>query len=111
MRTPPCMSRYGLAAVAACFLLVGAFAVPALGQTPEGRVAAAGSEDSVEELFKVSVVKVNTMIRVGKKRRERSMQYGMTSPWKRAVVTLKDGDTIEVEISSIGVLSNPIKDE
>ncbi len=52
MRNPSCMSRYGLAAVAVCFLLVGALADPASGQTPEGRVTAAGSEDSVEELFK-----------------------------------------------------------
>jgi large subunit ribosomal protein L23 len=51
---------------------------------------------AVEELFKVSVIAVNTMNYQGKRKRERSMKYGRRSDWKRAVVTLKAGDSIEV---------------
>lgn len=51
---------------------------------------------AVEQLFKVKVTDVNTMNRQGKRKRQRTMKYGRTSAWKRAVVTLKAGDTIEV---------------
>lgn len=51
---------------------------------------------AVESLFKVKVVKVNTMNRPGKLKRERSMFYGRTSEWKRAIVTLKQGDSIQL---------------
>ncbi len=51
---------------------------------------------AVETLFKVSVRKVNTMNMPGKPKRERSMKYGRTSAWKRAVVTLKEGDSIDL---------------
>jgi large subunit ribosomal protein L23 len=51
---------------------------------------------AVEDLFGVKVASVNTMVRPSKRKRERSMQYGSTSPWKRAVVTLKEGDTIDL---------------
>ena len=50
---------------------------------------------AVELLFKVSVAKVNTMNYVGKPKRERTIQYGRTANWKRAVVTLKEGEKIE----------------
>jgi large subunit ribosomal protein L23 len=33
----------------------------------------------------------------GKKRRERTLHYGKKADWKRAVVTLKDGDKIDLE--------------
>ena len=49
---------------------------------------------AVEEIFKVTVVKVNTMNVPGKSRRVRYAK-GMTPAWKKAVVTLKDGDTIK----------------
>lgn len=52
-------------------------------------------KNAVELLFKVRVEKVNTMNYAGKSRRERTMNYGKTSSWKRAVVTLKDGEKIE----------------
>jgi large subunit ribosomal protein L23 len=52
---------------------------------------------AVEALFKVTVLKVNTMNYAGKKRRERAMRYGRRSDWKRAVVTLKEGDKIELK--------------
>ena len=51
---------------------------------------------AVEDIFKVKVTRVNTMNRQGKNKRLRTMNYGKTSAWKRAVVTLKDGDKIEL---------------
>ena len=53
-------------------------------------------KDAVEKLFRVKVTKVNTMNRLGKLKRNRRMGYGMTSSWKQAVVTLKEGDKIEM---------------
>ena len=53
-------------------------------------------KQAVEQLFKVHVVKVNTMRRKGKLKRERAARYGRTSFHKRALVTLKAGDKIEV---------------
>ncbi len=49
---------------------------------------------AVEELFKVKVVKVNTMNVRGKLRRQRTKHAGWTSSWKKAIVTLKQGDKI-----------------
>lgn len=51
---------------------------------------------AVEELFGVQVEKVNTLRRKGKRKRERTMRYGRTAGFKRAVVTLKDGDSIDL---------------
>ena len=51
---------------------------------------------AVEELFGVSVSKVNTLRRKGKQKRERTMRYGRTAGFKRAVVTLKEGDSIDL---------------
>jgi len=51
---------------------------------------------SVEKVFSVKVVRVNTMNVGGKKKRLRHMAYGRTSDWKKAVVTLKEGDKIEL---------------
>jgi large subunit ribosomal protein L23 len=52
---------------------------------------------AVEVLFKVGVVRVNTLNRAGKQKRDRRMmKMGRTASWKRAVVTLKDGDKIEL---------------
>ena len=51
--------------------------------------------DAVEELFKVSVAKVNTVSMRGKKRRMGRYE-GKTASWKKAIVTLKkDSKTIE----------------
>ena len=47
---------------------------------------------AVEELFKVKVVKVNR----GKTRRQRTASAGKTSDWKKAIVTLKQGDKISL---------------
>ena len=51
---------------------------------------------AVEDLFGVNVEKVNTMRYLGKQKRERSAKYGKRSDWKRAVVTLKEGDKIDL---------------
>ncbi len=50
---------------------------------------------AIEEIFGVTVVKVNTMRVNGKPKRVR-YQRGYTRSWKKAIVTLKEGDTIEV---------------
>ena len=51
---------------------------------------------AVETVFKVHVVKVNTMNCRGKKKRERTMKYGRTSSYKKAMVTLQKGEKIEI---------------
>ncbi|MCK5675592.1 MAG: 50S ribosomal protein L23 [Verrucomicrobia bacterium] len=50
---------------------------------------------AVEEFFKVKVVAVNTMNRQGKKKRQRTASAGRAAAWKRAVVTLAEGSTID----------------
>ncbi|MFH1847920.1 MAG: 50S ribosomal protein L23 [Candidatus Omnitrophota bacterium] len=50
---------------------------------------------AVEEIYKVKVRDVNTVMCRGKKRRVRYVQ-GKTPDWKKAVVTLKEGSKIEV---------------
>ena len=51
---------------------------------------------AVESLFVVKVTKVNTMNYIGKKKRQRTAKYGKRSDWKRAVVTLADGNRIDM---------------
>lgn len=51
---------------------------------------------AVEQQFNVKVKDVNTMVRQGKAKRMRSNAYGSTPAWKRAVVTLQDGQAIEM---------------
>jgi large subunit ribosomal protein L23 len=51
-------------------------------------------KQAVEELFKVKVVGISTLNVRGKMRRKRTLQAGRTSNWKKAIVTLKDGDKI-----------------
>lgn len=50
---------------------------------------------AVEELFKVKVEKVNTMNVRGKRKRVRQF-VGMTPARKKAIVTLRAGDKIEI---------------
>ncbi|NIT37257.1 MAG: 50S ribosomal protein L23 [candidate division Zixibacteria bacterium] len=49
---------------------------------------------AVEAIYNVTVTDVNVMNRKGKKRRVRYTE-GRRSNWKKAVVTLKEGDSIE----------------
>lgn len=50
---------------------------------------------AVEQIFNVKVVKVNTMWVKPKNKRVRYAQ-GKTRRWKKAIVTLAEGDTIEI---------------
>lgn len=62
------------------------------------KVQPAASKDrirqAVEELFKVTVLKVRTGNFMGKERR-RGRSVGRQRDWKKAYVTLKQGDRIE----------------
>ncbi len=50
---------------------------------------------AVEQIFGVAVVKVNTM-RVHGKVKRRGRSVGRRPDWKKAIVTLKEGDTIPI---------------
>ena len=50
---------------------------------------------AIEEIFGVRVEKVNTMNVSGKPRRLR-YNKGLSRSWKKAIVTLKSGDTIDL---------------
>jgi large subunit ribosomal protein L23 len=52
-------------------------------------------KQAVEQLFKVKVTTVQTQILRGKNKRS-GLFSGRTSNWKRAIVTLKDGDAISL---------------
>ena len=53
--------------------------------------------DAVQSIFSVRVAKVNTLNRPGKrKRNRRSPTYGNRPDTKRAIVTLVEGDTIDL---------------
>ena len=51
---------------------------------------------AVEQIFKVKVDAVNTMTVKGKKKRLGRYPEGKTPDWKKAIVTLKPGDKIEI---------------
>ena len=52
---------------------------------------------AVESIFNVRVTKVNTLNRKGKrKRNRRSFTFGTRPDTKRAIVTLAEGDSIEL---------------
>jgi len=52
-------------------------------------------KQAVEEIYNVNVIKVNTVKMHGKWRRMR-YKSGKTPDWKKAIVTLKDGDKIDI---------------
>jgi large subunit ribosomal protein L23 len=72
-------------------------------QAPQGKYAfevAAGAnkeqiKQAVEKAFKVSVTRVNVMTMLGKRRRARG-GWSTSPSWKKAIVTLKPGDKIEL---------------
>ena len=64
------------------------FEVPTTASKPEIKAA-------VEQLFNVSVTSVNTMLTKGKTKRFRG-RLGRRNDVKKAIVTLKDGDTIDI---------------
>ncbi|MBI5968991.1 MAG: 50S ribosomal protein L23 [Deltaproteobacteria bacterium] len=49
---------------------------------------------AVEKLFKVKVRRVRTMNMVGKRKRL-GRYFGWKSDWKKAIVTLREGDRVE----------------
>lgn len=49
---------------------------------------------AVEKFFEVKVQDVRTLVRKGKTRRVR-FRLGRTKDWKKAIVTLKEGSTID----------------
>jgi large subunit ribosomal protein L23 len=51
-------------------------------------------KDAIQKLFKVTVVDVNTMNYRGKERRM-GRGYGKLQNWKKAIITLKEGDQIQ----------------
>ena len=51
---------------------------------------------AIETLFQKKVLDVNTCNYAGKKKRERRMDYGRKTHWKKAIVTLKEGEKIEL---------------
>ena len=53
-------------------------------------------KQAIERLFNKKVVAVNTCNYAGKKKRERSAAYGRKPHWKKAIVTLKEGDRIDL---------------
>ncbi|NQZ14459.1 MAG: 50S ribosomal protein L23 [Alphaproteobacteria bacterium] len=64
------------------------FKVPLSASKPKIKTA-------VETLFKVDVTKVNTLVQKGKTKRFRG-SVGKRSDQKKAIVTLKEGQTIDV---------------
>lgn len=52
-------------------------------------------KEAVEQLLKVSVLTVNVSKVPGKTRRV-GKHHGMTSPWRKAVVTIRPGQRIEL---------------
>ena len=50
---------------------------------------------AVEEIYNVKVEGVNTVVVPGKRKRVRQ-DFGHTSDWKKAIVTLKEGQKIDV---------------
>jgi large subunit ribosomal protein L23 len=51
---------------------------------------------AIEQLFGKTVISVNTCNYAGKKKRERTAHIGRKAHWKKAIVTLKEGDRIDL---------------
>jgi large subunit ribosomal protein L23 len=51
---------------------------------------------AVQDLFKVKVTKINTLNVRGKFRRQRTTQAGQAPDWKKAIVTLQEGQKISL---------------
>jgi len=64
------------------------FKVPLKASKPDIKIA-------IETLFKVNVTRVNTLIQKGKTKRFKGVK-AFRSDEKKAIVTLKDGQTIDV---------------
>ena len=51
---------------------------------------------AIEVIFKKTVVSVNTANYAGKKKRERRADFGRRPDWKKAIVTLKAGEKLDL---------------
>jgi len=51
---------------------------------------------AIESLFRKKVVSVNTANYAGKKKRERRADFGRRPHWKKAIVTLKEGEKLDL---------------
>jgi large subunit ribosomal protein L23 len=51
---------------------------------------------AIEQLFKKKVLDVNTCNYAGKKKRERRADFGRKAHWKKAIVTLAEGEKIDL---------------
>jgi large subunit ribosomal protein L23 len=52
-------------------------------------------KQAIESLFQKKVVSVNTANYAGKKKRERRADFGRRAHWKKAIITLKEGEKID----------------
>ena len=53
-------------------------------------------KQAVERLFQKKVVDVNTCNYAGKRKRERRADFGRKAHWKKAIVTLKEGEKTDL---------------
>lgn len=53
-------------------------------------------KEAVEKLFGKKVVAVRTANYAGKKKRQRRADYGRTAHWKKAIVTLAEGESLDL---------------
>jgi large subunit ribosomal protein L23 len=53
-------------------------------------------KNAIEKLFGKKVVRVNTAQYAGKKKRERRAGFGRRPHWKKAIVTLAEGEKIDL---------------
>ena len=53
-------------------------------------------KNAVEKFFKVKVLGVRTCNYAGKAKRRRRADAGRTASWKKAIVRLKDGDSLDL---------------
>ena len=51
---------------------------------------------AIESLFQKKVVSVNTVNYAGKKKRERRADFGRRPHWKKAIITLKEGEKLDL---------------
>ena len=51
---------------------------------------------AIETAFKVKVLSVNTILNKGKRKRLRTAKFGHRPDWKKAVITLAEGQSINL---------------
>jgi large subunit ribosomal protein L23 len=51
---------------------------------------------AIESAFNVKVLSVNTLLNKGKRKRLRTAQYGRRPSWKKAMITLAEGQSINL---------------